>query len=235
MVSAILFIQTLAVASGSPLPQRRTADTAAVFAVVHSQLAVERSVLGRALRSDTTRQPLTLDDLQLAPELPVQFYRVTPWAISHWHPYVVALTEACVLRLGGFTAPDLYALGRFLRMDPRHEDSVWQVAQFLAVAADPNGAFRIVVPRSAHPGDSTLVVAWERHRERGWPEDAVVRPDTGGAQVALTVLSQSERTPGQPWYPIAYAFQFGSNGALLAWASRKGRALTFTDRTGQRE
>ena len=223
IIGVMLAMLTLAFGSGTQqASQSPPVDTVAIYRVVSSQLAVERYVLGREVRNDSPNEPLKLEQLDFGRNLPASFYRVTPWAISHWHPYIVAVKDSTILRLGGFTTSDVTALGEGMLVDVAEDRSVWNTVEVLVNALDPNGAHQLVLPRLGLASDSTVVSAWREQQEPWWPVDSLVRLPDGRIQVVLTVLSRAEHIPVRPWHPMVYAFEFDAHGTLLAWATRKG-------------
>lgn len=223
IIGVMLTMLTLTCGCGVQRPSDSfPVDTAAVRSVVSSQLAAERNVLGREAGRDNASEPLTFEHLDFGRDLPASFYRVTPWAISHWHPYIVAVKDSTIFRLGGFTNSDVARLGEVMLIDLAEDRSVWGTVEILVSALDPNGAHQLLLPRLGPASDSIAVNAWRERKEPWWPDDSIGRLPNGRIQVVLTVLSRAEHIPVRPWYPIVYAFEFDVHGALVAWATRKG-------------
>lgn len=230
MVQLLLLLQT--VSSGwepTARPPEQPFDTAFVRDAVARQLAVDRAILGRDLSTDLSSEPFAVERLDLGAGLGIHFYRVTPWGISHWHPYILAMRDSVLVRLGGFGSPEVQTLGRWLHLDHREDSAFWDAALILATAGDPNGAACLAVPRSRRERDAPVIEAWAERRDASWPADAIARLPDGRVRIVLTVLSRADRLPGTPWYPVVWAFEFNDHGVLAVWASRKGAALATWD------
>ena len=144
---------------------------------------------------------------------------------SHWHPYLVAANESGVLRLGGFTAPELlHAVPALPRVNMSDEVRTLQLARCLAQLADPYGAAELVYPNAAsRPGtDTSIVDRWSRRRPATLPNDSISHTSATGFEVRVTVLTRAAHNVWAGWTAIAYTFEFDTSLRLLAWARQVG-------------
>ncbi len=139
--------------------------------------------------------------------------------------YLVATSDSTVIRLGGFTAPDLFTFSNAVPRPALTSQSLLEFGRLLAVIADPTGAGHYYLPYVS--GDSVragaLVQSWLNTTGRQGP-DTVFTHSNQSIGVRVTVLSRPQFGP-RPWKPIYYQFLFSKSGGLIGWARTEGRPL----------
>ncbi len=143
---------------------------------------------------------------------------------DHSHPYLVGLVGDTVIRLGGFTDPQLFYAAKVLRPDSLGPGTLRVLAERLAVLADMYGSFQYVFPGHEQPVSdaSRIIAAWTRKAPPSWPIDTVISRVPAGWGVRLTIISRNARSMTPYWSAIAYAFEFDGEGVLLSWSRRIG-------------
>ncbi len=167
-----------------------------------------------------------------ATHLRVRVWRATVWSMSHWPPYLLAAGASEPLRLGGFPAPELRELLSGLRTQVQSASDAQALARDLATLLDPNGAQALVFPatRDSAPESLALVLRWERTRPATWPSDGAEAGADGSYSVRMTALSREDWDQRNLWLPIAYSFELGSDGHVVAWARRVGEPFPHRER-----
>jgi hypothetical protein len=204
-------------------------DSAAIVELTMRQLALDRAALGLPLPSGLGGDQLLIERLDSVGR--VQIYRVTPWVLQHWHPYLVAACATGVHPLGGFPAPAPLSVASQAGVLAKSDPEVVRLARTFAKLLDPNGSGDIAFVQDSLSSDE-LRMAWSRAARRGFPDDTIVRTLTGGAQVRLTVLSHLARQYPPAWQPVTFVFEFGASGELEAWAMRTAEPSFALDRPG---
>lgn len=146
------------------------------------------------------------------------WYAVLP--LDHFPPYTVLQKGNDLVRLGGFSNPELERAADLLGLRATDSATTQAASRRLALLADRNGAEEYVLPGSPSPSDSTVVRAWRSRSIFAWRPDTVFRRPDGGWVGRLTVLSRQARSYGQDWRPAAYTFVFSADGQLSSWSAR---------------
>ncbi len=148
---------------------------------------------------------------------------------DHSHPYLLARLNGKVIRLGGFTAPDLWTVASQLAPGGLDAERARAFSEQLALLADPNGAIQwIYVEKADQPAYvSKVASAWKKRAPGDWPRDTVMANEAGWT-VQLTMLSRDTRSYTLHWVPLALSFDFDRDGRLLTWAQRAGELFGVT-------
>ena len=143
--------------------------------------------------------------------------------VSHAPPYLLLETDGRLLRLGGFSSPELASV-RLGSATPRSDLSLLRVqASMLARLVDPNGALQVCEPASPRVSDCPLA-EWRARMPRDWPGDTTFVNDDM-LTVRMTVLSKNLHSYSLEWTPVAYAFVFSADGHVAAWSARRFEAF----------
>lgn len=199
-----------------------------------SQLIMRQVVAGQArteIALQTSSQPTlaAADAIRLVRVVGVadglDLWRAT-LPSDHSHPYLLATLNGAVVRLGGFTAPELRAVASRFASGGLDTQRVRARSEQLALLADPNGAVQwVYVTKADQPGyGSTVVSAWRKRAPKDWPRDTVLATQAGWF-AQLTLLSRDTRSFTLHWVPLALSFEFDRDGQLLAWAQRRGEVF----------
>jgi hypothetical protein len=163
--------------------------------------------------------------LQLVPAfvfLGDTIWRTEFHGITHWRPFLLALTADTLIRLGAFADADLIRYASKWRARFLNTDSARSRSLTLAKLVDPNGATEVI---DAERSGQDRAIAWRTSRPPDWPSDTgFVRHDYS-LVVRLTVLSLDAWSGnGQRWDHFVYAFEFARDGKLIAWSRSDGES-----------
>jgi hypothetical protein len=141
---------------------------------------------------------------------------------DHWHPYLVAVRDTQAYPLGGFSAPEVLAVSRWVR-DSWSGENVVTLARTLALLADDEGAVRsFVASEPSESRNAAVATTWLRIKPSNWPTDTVLGSSAAGRGVRITLLSQQTRSYDLGWKATAFEFQFDPEGILISWSRRIG-------------
>ena len=145
---------------------------------------------------------------------------------DHSHPFLVASLNGGLVRLGGFTAPELSTVASYLVRDRLDVRKVRALAEQLALLGDRNGAVQsIFAAKADQPSYVSLVaLAWKKQTPSDWPPDTVVATKDGWV-AQLTLLSRNTRSYALDWEPLVFSFEFDQRGRVLGWAERTGQSF----------
>lgn len=144
--------------------------------------------------------------------------------VSHAPPYLLLETDGRLLRLGGFSSPELSSVTLGSAATRSDLPSLRVQASILARLVDPNGAMQVCEPASPQVSDCPLA-EWRARMPRDWPGDTTFVNDDDMLTVRMTVLSKNLHSYSLEWTPVAYAFVFSADGHVAAWSARRFEAF----------
>ena len=143
---------------------------------------------------------------------------------SHFHssPYSVLVTDTLVTLVGpGYSDRFARAAELARASDAVGTDSA--LAEVLVRAIEARHGTPMILQETLHPDTSSSALArWRSVTPPQWPTSGVRVMDDGRRLVRLTALRPAAHSADQQYTPIAYAFMFAPNGALLSIAVRDG-------------
>jgi hypothetical protein len=185
------------------------------------QAVLSESMSFESLGSDD--RPLIEDPRQVTlTNIEVEGVRLRLWrvniSVSHVSPYLVAWDGRSLLRLGGFTAPDLIEASSAIPMASVDSTYIERLSTILVLLADPNGGQELIYPfaEDLPERQARLTSEW-RSLYSGILPDRVVERASRGWNSRVTVLSRNPHSGYVPWYPITYSFEFDATGRLTGW------------------
>jgi hypothetical protein len=204
-------------------------DSATIVRLTVAQVTNDRLAVGLPVPTSLGPQHLSIECIDSVGA--VRIYRVTPWILEHWHPYLVATSAIGVHPLGGFPAPDPRSVVAQASLAARSKLDAERIARVLARLLDPNGSGDVAFARDSLASNE-LRVAWRRAARRGFPPDTTVSTITGGTQVRMTVLSHLSRQYPAAWQVVTFVFEFAPSGQLVGWAIRAGESSFAVEAPG---
>jgi hypothetical protein len=219
-VAALSAVPSCTLAAALACQTSDRVDSAAIAHFVLSQVRVDRIVAGLPTPTFGV-EAISIEPFDSLGSL--RIYRVTPWILEHWHPYLVGVSSSGLHGLGGFPCPDFAraisasGTGWYTQLD------VPSIARRLSRLLDPNGSGDI-----AFIGDSTkteeLRLAWRRAIREGFPKDSTGTNDSVQRFVRINILSHRTKQYPPAWQRVTFAFEFGPNKELLSWTTVVGPA-----------
>jgi hypothetical protein len=133
--------------------------------------------------------------------------------------YVVGIADnGEILRLGGFSAPQIFDVVGALHERTTADSVFLKTARTAAVLADPDAAEDYEFPFETLQDPGSASRKWLQDRLGSGP-DTVVNAINGGKRVRVTVITRARRSYSAPWKGRQYFFEFDNRGELLGWVA----------------
>lgn len=163
---------------------------------------------------------LDIVEVELESSARFRLFRVWEGRKSHFHPVLVGVVRGQAVGLGGFASPELGRVAAPVEgvRAPGQERSV---AQTLAKALDPYGAYRVLFPFDQTAQTDSVIEIWRSAVQSSWARDSIWVAGDGTLTVRTTVLSKTDPFEAQ-WHPLVYVFQYQVDGRLKAWWCNTG-------------
>ncbi len=223
-MTAMVSLMSLALVSIAACQSRSAFDSSAIARFVLAQVRIDR--LGAGLPTPPLGpEGVSIDVIDSSGA--VRVYRVTPWILEHWHPYLVAVSDVGMHGLGGFPAPEPCRVFVGGNDQVQNTSQARQIASKLAQLLDPYGGGEISFPADSMKNDE-LRLAWRRAAREGFLADTVIRGASSHV-VRITVLSHLSRQYPMAWQRVTFVFELGHNAELSGWSMRTGRPVYAVD------
>lgn len=223
-LTATVSLMSMALVSTAACQSRSALDSRAIARFALAQVRIDRLAAGLPTPA-LGPEGVSIDVIDSSGT--VRIYRVTPWILEHWHPYLVAVSDVGIYGLGGFPAPEpsrVFVGGIGQAQDTSQAK---QFARKLAQMLDPYGSGDVSFPGDSMKSDE-LRLAWRRAAREGFLADTVIRGASGHV-VRMTVLSHLSRQYPMAWQAVTFVFELGHNAELSGWSMRTGKPVYAID------